>query len=166
MKKTGNAKALPYRLGVGILLLNGEGRVFVGSRIDMQSDAWQMPQGGIDPGETPEEALFRELEEEVGTRAAEIIAESQDWYFYDLPDALAGKVWGGKYRGQKQKWFVLRFLGRDADIRIDGDHPEFQAWRLAEVAALPRLAIPFKRRLYEDLLAEFAGALRDFSKKR
>lgn len=157
---------LPYRLCAGILLLNSDGKVFVGSRIDMQSDAWQMPQGGIDPGETPDEAAFRELKEEVGTNNAEIIAESRDWYFYDLPGTLVKKVWGGKYRGQKQKWFVFRFLGKDSDICLDGPHREFQDWRWVAFETLPDLAIPFKRPLYEGLVREFAGVLQEFSEKK
>ena len=120
---------LPYRKGVGILLLNGEGRVFVGRRIDTTAEAWQLPQGGIDPGETPQEAALRELEEETGARLVEIIAESRAWLSYDLPPELAGKVWGGRYRGQEQKWFAMRFLGGDGDINIetlrsDGDFDE------------------------------------------
>ena len=159
------AEALPYRPGVGILLLNRHGKVFVGGRIDMRSDAWQMPQGGIDPGETPEQAAFREFGEEVGTDKAEIVAESGDWYFYDLPDELLGKIWGGKYRGQKQKWFVFRFLGEDSDIRIDGVHREFHDWRWVDFEELPGLAIPFKRRLYEALVAEFAPVVQAASKR-
>ena len=167
MKTQPPAQSSLYRLGVGMLLLDAGGRVFVGSRIDMPGDAWQMPQGGIEPGETPEEAALRELQEEVGTNAAEIIATSRDWYFYDLPKTLLRKIWGGKYRGQKQKWFVLRFLGQDCDICIDGDeHPEFGAWRWADFETLPDLAIPFKRQLYEGLVTEFAPVIQAFSEKK
>ena len=164
-KAPGKPEVKPYRLGVGMLLLNPAGRVFVGSRIDMPGDAWQMPQGGIEPGETPEEAALRELQEEVGTNAAEIIATSRDWYFYDLPKTLLQKIWGGRYRGQQQKWFVLRFLGEDCDICIDGEQPEFRDWRWAAFETLPDLAIPFKRRLYEGLVTEFTPVMRDFSEK-
>lgn len=163
--KNPKAAALPYRPGVGVLLLNREGKVLVGSRIDTRTDAWQMPQGGIDPGETPEEAAFRECLEEIGTNKAEIIAESADWYVYDLPDELLGKIWGGKYRGQRQKWFVLRFLGEDRDIRIDGPHPEFHDWRWVELEEIPDLAIHFKRRMYEALLEEFRPVVAAFLKR-
>ena len=146
--------ALPYRKGVGILLLNGEGRVFVGRRIDTTAEAWQLPQGGIDPGETPQEAALRELEEETGARSVEIIAESRDWLSYDLPPELAGKVWGGRYRGQQQKWFAMRFLGGDGDINIETEHPEFNAWRWAGPAELPQQIVAFKRPLYD---ATFVG---------
>jgi len=159
MKKV-KAEVLPYRSGVGILLLNRHGKVFVGSRIDMHSDAWQMPQGGIESGETPEQAAFRELGEEVGTDKAQIIAKSEDWYFYDLPDELLGKMWSGKYQGQKQKWFVFRFLGEDKDIQINGAHAEFNDWRWVNFEELPSLAVPFKRQLYEALVNEFSPVIR------
>jgi putative (di)nucleoside polyphosphate hydrolase len=147
---------LPFRPGVGIMLLNPSNRVFVARRIDMPSEAWQMPQGGIDPGETPRAAAFRELKEEVGTDKAEMLAESPVWRSYDLPAELMGKLWGGRYRGQTQKWFALRFTGTDADIDIATEEPEFLDWKWAELADLPRLIVPFKRKLYEELVAEFA----------
>ena len=146
--------ALPYRPGVGVMLINGEGRVFVAQRIDMQSQAWQMPQGGIDPGESPRQAALRELREEVGSAEAEIIAEARDWIRYDFPAELVPKR-GGRFRGQEQKWFALRYLGTDADIDIATEAPEFRAWRWAEMEELPDLIVPFKRRLYQDLVAEF-----------
>ena len=146
---------LPYRRGVGIMLLNRQGQVFVGRRSDTRAAAWQMPQGGIDEGEEPQEAALRELEEEVGTRRAEILAESARWYSYDLPPHLVPKVWGGRYRGQTQKWFAMRFLGEDSEINIATAHPEFVAWRWIALAELPGLIVPFKRPLYRDLLAEF-----------
>jgi putative (di)nucleoside polyphosphate hydrolase len=144
-----------YRPGVGIMLVDSAGRVLVARRIDKAAEAWQMPQGGIDAGETPEEAALRELEEEVGTRKAEIVAES-DWLPYDLPEELRDKLWGGRYRGQRQKWFLCRFTGDDRDILLDRHvHPEFNAWRWVEPAELPALIVPFKRALYERVLAEF-----------
>lgn len=151
--------SLPYRLGVGIMLRNTDGKIFVAKRIDTQAEAWQMPQGGIDKGEEPQQAALRELLEETGTDKAKIIAESADWYGYDLPDALIPTVWGGKYRGQKQKWFVMQFLGADVDINIETEHPEFCEWKWAVPATLPDLIVPFKRQLYADLLAEFKGYL-------
>jgi putative (di)nucleoside polyphosphate hydrolase len=151
------AAGLPYRPGVGLMLLNARGQVFVAQRLDMPSAAWQMPQGGIDPGETPRQAALRELHEEIGTDKAEIVAESRDWIRYDLPADLVRKLWSGRYRGQEQKWFALRFLGTDADIDIATAEPEFSAWRWAELAELPDLIVPFKRDLYRRLIAEFAA---------
>jgi putative (di)nucleoside polyphosphate hydrolase len=147
---------LPYRPGVGIMLLDRAGQVFVARRIDMPSEAWQMPQGGIDEGELPEQAVFRELKEETGTDKVEIIAESGDWYSYDLPDWLIPKVWGGKFRGQKQKWYALRFLGGDEDINIETETPEFLDWKWVPMDKLPDLIVPFKRSLYLSLVEEFA----------
>jgi putative (di)nucleoside polyphosphate hydrolase len=148
-----------YRPGVGIMLLNGEGLVFVGRRIDMPAGlaAWQMPQGGIDRGETPRQAALRELKEEVGTDKAEILAESGVWHRYELPPEIAGRMWKGRYRGQRQKWFAMRFLGNDADIDPASEHPEFDAWEWVEPERLPELIVPFKRRIYVDVLAEFRG---------
>lgn len=145
---------LPYRKCAGLMLVNDQGLVFVARRKDTP-DAWQMPQGGIDKGETPHEAALRELEEEIGTAKAEIVAESSQWLRYDLPDDLIGKVWKGKYRGQEQKWFLLRFTGSDADIDIATRHPEFDAWKWAPVDELPSLIVAFKRPIYEALVAEF-----------
>ena len=153
---------LPYRDNVGALLFNGTGQVLVARRADLPNaegaaGGWQLPQGGMDAGEDPAIAVFRELEEEIGTAQAEILAEHPRWLFYDLPAALIGKALGGKYRGQRQKWFALRFLGRDADIRLDLDpHPEFDAWRWAALTELPALAVDFKRAIYDDLVQEFA----------
>ena len=153
---------LPYRDNVGALLFNTAGQVLVARRADLPkaegaAGGWQLPQGGMDAGEDPAIAVFRELEEEIGTAKAEILAEHPRWLFYDLPVELLGKALGGKYRGQRQKWFALRFLGSDADIRLDLDpHPEFDAWRWAELAELPALAVAFKRAIYEDLAQEFA----------
>jgi putative (di)nucleoside polyphosphate hydrolase len=152
-------ESLPYRPCVGIMLLNRRNEVFVGRRIDTLIEAWQMPQGGIDAGETPQIALFREMEEEIGTRKASIIAESRGWLRYDLPQDLLGKVWKGRYRGQEQKWFLLRYEGEDGDIRLETEHPEFNAWRWVPPADITRLIVPFKRELYEAVLAEFADRL-------
>jgi putative (di)nucleoside polyphosphate hydrolase len=154
-----SATALPYRRGVGIILVNDAGRIFVAKRIDMPSDAWQMPQGGIDPGESPLEAAKREMFEEVGTDKAEFVAESAGWYRYDLPPELVGVIWGGRYRGQEQKWFVARYTGADTDINIATENPEFLDWKWAEPAHVPKLIVPFKKQLYEDVLAELAGAI-------
>lgn len=150
-----------YRPAVGIMLLNPKGHVFVGRRIDMPAGlaAWQMPQGGIDPGETPREAAIRELKEEVGTDDAEIIAESRVWLHYELPDELRshlGGWWSERWRGQRQKWFAMRFRGKDADIDpARTEHPEFDAWEWVVPERLPELIVPFKRQLYLDVLAEF-----------
>jgi putative (di)nucleoside polyphosphate hydrolase len=145
----------PYRAGVGIMLLNRQAEVLVGRRIDMPSDAWQMPQGGIDGNETPEAAAWREMREETGTDKAALLAESRDWYFYDLPPDLADQIWHGRFRGQRQKWFAFRFLGEDSDIDITTHRPEFSDWKWAPMSELPSLIVPFKRRLYADLVSEF-----------
>lgn len=152
--------ALPYRKGVGAMLVKPHARVFVARRNDMLSEAWQMPQGGIDEGETPRQAAMRELKEETGTDAAEILAETGRWLTYDLPPELVPKIWGGRFRGQKQKWFLMRFTGRDSDIDIDTDEPEFLDWKWAPLEELPQLIVPFKRQLYRDLLAEFGPVIR------
>tara|TARA_B100001540_G_C15812257_1_gene645182 strand:+ start:1317 stop:1745 length:429 start_codon:yes stop_codon:yes gene_type:complete len=136
------------------MLLDKRNYVFVAERIDTPG-AWQMPQGGIDKGEEPLAAAWRELEEEIGTRHAELIAESQQWLTYDLPANLRGKVWKGKYRGQKQKWYVLRFTGQESDINLNTAHPEFAAWKWSPMADLPRMIVPFKQALYQTLLDEF-----------
>jgi putative (di)nucleoside polyphosphate hydrolase len=146
---------LPYRDGVGIMLLNRNAQVFVAKRIDMQAEAWQMPQGGIDPDESAELAALRELLEETGTDKATILVESRDWYYYDLPNHLVPKIWGGKYRGQRQKWFAMQFTGDDTDINIETDHPEFSEWKWVKPATLPDIIVPFKRQLYMELVEEF-----------
>jgi putative (di)nucleoside polyphosphate hydrolase len=146
---------LPYRKGVGILLLNAEGLVFVAKRIDMTSEAWQMPQGGIDEGELPAEAAFRELKEEIGTNNATILAESQDWLRYDLPDELVPIIWKGRYRGQEQIWYAMRLNGDESDINIAGENPEFSQWKWVPIETLPDVIVPFKRTLYESLVEEF-----------
>ncbi len=152
-----------YRSAVGIMLVNDRGQVLVARRIDIAAmPAWQMPQGGIGPGETPRQAALRELEEEIGTGNAEILAESSTWLTYDLPPVLAAKAWGGRYRGQRQKWFVMRFTGCDADIDLAGEHAEFDAWRWVALDELPELIVSFKRQLYIDVVAEFREHCRRF----
>jgi putative (di)nucleoside polyphosphate hydrolase len=155
---------LPYRPCAGVMLINRDGRVFVGQRLDSTLEAWQMPQGGIDPGEDPLEAAYRELWEETGVRRehVELVAEAQEELTYDLPDDLIGKVWKGKWRGQRQRWFLFRFLGTDRDIDIATAEPEFRAWRWADPADLPELIVPFKRELYRRLLTIFADELASF----
>ena len=150
-----------YRRGVGVMLLNREGKVFVGARIDNTDEAWQMPQGGIDEGEEPWQTALRELEEETGIapRLVERIAACPERMKYDLPPELRGELWGGKYAGQDQDWFLARFLGRDSDINIATKHPEFREWKWIEPRQLPDVIVPFKRDLYRRLLQEFAQQL-------
>ena len=153
---------LPYRPCAGVMLCNATGEVFVGQRIDTVLEAWQMPQGGIDPGEDAEAAARRELVEETGIDPdlVELVAKGERELFYDLPPEMIGKVWRGRWRGQRQWWFLFRFLGRDSDVHLDTLHPEFRAWRWIEPEELPGLAVPFKRALYEDVLAMFRPHLR------
>jgi putative (di)nucleoside polyphosphate hydrolase len=150
---------LPYRPSVGLMLLNKDNKVFVGKRIDSKVEAWQMPQGGIDEGEDALEAARRELKEEIGTCNVEVITMSQEWFFYDIPDYLVPKLWNGQYRGQKQKWFLMRFLGTDAEINIKTEHPEFSSWRWAEFEILPEIIVPFKKQLYLDVINAFYNNL-------
>ena len=151
-----------YRRGVGIMLLNREGKVFVGARIDNTDEAWQMPQGGIDDADDDEWATaLRELEEETGIppRLVERVSGTPERLKYDLPDELRPTLWGGKFKGQDQDWFLARFLGEDRDINIATDHPEFREWKWIEPRQLPELIVPFKRDLYRQLLSEFADYL-------
>ena len=137
------------------MLFNAAGLVLVARRIDMVSEAWQMPQGGIDAGESPIDAAFRELEEEIGTAKARLLAEADDWLNYDLPHDLIAILWQGRFKGQRQKWFAMRFTGIDADIDIETEDPEFMEWRWAEVSTLPDIIVPFKRDLYAELVRRF-----------
>ena len=154
-------KTLPYRPCAGIMLVNAEGKVFVGQRNDSPLEAWQMPQGGIDPGEDAQAAALRELWEETGVAAdkVELVAEAPGEFLYALPPELAEKVWKGKWRGQRQRWFLFRLVGDDGAIDIATEHPEFRAWRWVDAEELPTLIVPFKRKLYEEVLAAFRGYL-------
>lgn len=148
---------LPYRPAAGVMLLNRDGKVFVAQRLDSTLEAWQMPQGGLDDGEEPQAGALRELEEETGIGAdrVEVIARCPTELTYDLPADLAGKLWKGKWRGQRQTWFLCRFTGRDEDIDLQTAHPEFRAWKWAEPDELTAMIVPFKKQLYEDVIAAF-----------
>lgn len=154
-------ETLPYRPCVGVMLINDQGLVFAGQRLDSLSPAWQMPQGGIDDGEKPKAAALRELWEETGVTADLVsqVAKTHGWVTYDLPPDLLGKVWGGKYRGQRQKWFLFRFLGTDGDIKIATDHPEFSSWRWISADQMIAEIVPFKRAVYEEVVRSFRGYL-------
>ena len=152
---------LPYRSCVGVMLVNEAGDVFVGQRKDRDFDAWQMPQGGVDKGEAADEAALRELEEEIGVgrELVSIIAQSDGWLAYDLPHDLVPNIWKGRYRGQQQKWFLMRFTGRDDQVNIETDHPEFSKWRWVPVDELVDGIVPFKRAVYEAVVKEFRAFL-------
>jgi len=153
--------SLPYRPAAGVVLLNREGQVFVAQRRDSTLEAWQMPQGGLDEGEEAEAGALRELEEETGIPRdkVEIVARCPVELTYDLPDDLVGKMWKGKWRGQRQTWFLLRFIGDDSDVNLETAEPEFRAWKWADAAELPALIVPFKKQLYEDVIRAFAAWL-------
>lgn len=155
--------ALQYRPCVGVMLVNGEGKAFVGRRIDnKEGDRWQMPQGGVDPGEPLDAAMLRELAEETGARPEHlrILARLEEELFYDLPPELQGKLWGGRYRGQRQSWYLVRFTGSDADIDLAAhESPEFCAWKWVEPELLPELIVPFKREVYRTVVDRFREAL-------
>ena len=151
---------LPYRPGVGIMLFNQKGQVFVAQRIDNPGPAWQMPQGGIDDGEKPYPAALRELYEETNIKSVDKLGEIRSWLTYDIPKKFGTKAWGGKYKGQKQKWYALRFTGKDSEIDIEnpggGHDPEFIDWRWVEMGELPDLVVPFKRQTYEQVVKAFS----------
>ncbi|NOD63875.1 MULTISPECIES: RNA pyrophosphohydrolase [unclassified Ruegeria] len=152
---------LPYRPCVGLMLINADGRIFVGQRNDRHKDAWQMPQGGVDKGEDPRDAALRELWEETGVTSdlVEIVAETDGWLPYDLPHDIVPKIWKGRYRGQEQKWFLLRFIGTDDQINIETDHPEFSQWKWQASDRLIDEIVPFKRDVYEHVLKAFDSYL-------
>lgn len=152
---------LPYRACAGVMLVNQAGKVFVGQRIDSTNDAWQMPQGGIDEGETPKQAALRELGEETGLSAALVTVEGETdgWIPYELPQELIAKLWNGRYRGQKQKWFLMRFQGSDADVNIVTEHQEFSAWKWIDPDELVGAIVPFKRGVYTRVLEAFGDRL-------
>ena len=152
---------LPYRPCVGIVLMRENGAVFAATRIDSSADAWQMPQGGVDKGEDPRAAALRELEEETGVsqNLVEVLAETTDWIPYELPHDLVPKLWKGRYRGQKQKWFLMRFLGTDADINIVTEEPEFDRWAWMHPSEVYEKIVPFKRTTYASVFAQFSEHL-------
>lgn len=154
-------ETLPYRPCVGVVLINPAGLIFTGNRKDSAVAAWQMPQGGIDDGEKPRQAALRELWEETGITAdlVDFVAKSPDWLTYDLPPELLGKVWGGKYRGQKQRWFLFRYLGRDDQVNIATEHPEFDRWQWTRADEMVGSIVPFKRAVYEQVVAAFRDHL-------
>lgn len=158
-----SAHDLPYRPCAGVMLLNASGQVFVGQRLDSTLEAWQMPQGGIDEGEDALDAAIREVGEETGIAPdhLQLLATAPDELYYDLPEELVGKLWNGKWRGQRQRWFLFAFTGSDADVNIQTAHPEFRAWKWSEPAELPEMIVPFKRDLYRAVLAAFDAPLRE-----
>ncbi|MGH1447117.1 MAG: RNA pyrophosphohydrolase [Cognatishimia sp.] len=155
---------LPYRRNVGVMLVNAQGEAFVGQRLDSDVPAWQMPQGGIDKGEDAKTAALRELEEETGVSPdlVTLVAETKDWVAYDLPHDLVPRIWKGRYKGQEQMWFLFRFHGSDADVNIEVDHQEFSEWRWLPVNELVENIVPFKRSVYEQVVAEFEPYLSQF----
>ena len=147
-------KKLPYRKGVGMMVFNDKKKIFVGKRIDNQT-AWQMPQGGVDNNEDYETAAKRELFEETGIQSIRIVKKSKEMYTYDLPEYLLGKIWKGKYKGQKQNWFLMKFLGPDSEINLKQKYPEFNQWKWVDIDELPKLIVPFKKKLYLSVIREF-----------
>ncbi len=154
-----NISQKPYRPCVGLLVINGKGLVFAGKRLDSSSSAWQMPQGGIENGETILEAGLREMKEEIGTNNVQFIGEMKEWLNYDLPKKLVNRLWGGKFRGQTQKWLAYKFLGEDKEININTKNPEFSDWKWVSTLELIKLAIPFKKEIYEKVFKEYSSNL-------
>ena len=152
-------KLLPLRLGVGVIVLNNKNRVFVGKRIDNPIDKWQMPQGGVNYGEDLTTAMRRELKEETGIKNIQILREIDGWSEYELPNYLLGKIWKGKYRGQKQKWFIVRFLGKDNEIDLETGKPEFIDWQWLDIENLPGVIVEFKKKVYEELLPKIKASI-------
>ena len=152
-----NKNKLPLRLGVGIVLLNNENNVFVGKRIDNPKNSWQMPQGGVNQNENFLQAAKRELEEETGIKSVKLIKELDGWFKYDLPKYLLGQLWKGKYRGQKQKWFVMKFLGKSDEINVKTENPEFSDWKWIEILKLPDVAVHFKVSIYKKIKKELTS---------
>ena len=152
-------KLLPLRLGVGVIVLNNKNRVFVGKRIDNPIDKWQMPQGGVNYGEDLTTAMRRELKEETGIKNIQILREIDGWSEYELPSYLLGKIWKGKYRGQKQKWFIVRFLGNDNEINLETGKPEFIDWQWLDIENLPGVIVEFKKKVYEELLPKIKASI-------
>ena len=148
---------LPLRIGVGVILLNDKNNVFVGKRIDNPKNSWQMPQGGVDENEDFLQAAKRELEEETGVKSVKLIKELDGWFKYDLPEYLLGKLWEGKYRGQKQKWFVMKFLGKSSEINVKTKNPEFFEWKWIELSKLPNIAVHFKVDIYREIKEELTS---------
>ena len=149
-----NPKNLPYRKGVGMMVFNDDKKIFVGKRIDNQK-AWQMPQGGVDENEDCFSAARRELYEETGIQSIRVIEKSKEKYTYDLPEYLLGKIWKGKYKGQRQRWFLIKFLGPDSEINLNQKYPEFNEWKWVDIDELPKIIVPFKKKLYLSLIKEF-----------
>ena len=152
-------KKLPLRIGVGIVLLNSENKVFVGKRIDNPGIFWQMPQGGVDNNEKFSDAALRELNEETSIKSVEIIKEIENWYTYELPGYLLGKIWKGKYKGQKQKWFIMKFIGKEKEINLNTKRPEFLEWKWVEPKNLTKVVVNFKLRVYKEILKEIEKIL-------
>ncbi len=153
------SKKLPLRIGVGAIVLNNENKVFVGKRKDNPIDKWQMPQGGVNEGEELIEAMKRELKEETGIKNIRILKEINGWSEYELPANLLGKIWRGKYRGQKQKWFIVRFIGKDNEINLNTGRPEFIEWQWIDVERLTGVIVDFKKKVYQELLPKIKASI-------
>ncbi|NRA74064.1 MAG: RNA pyrophosphohydrolase [Rickettsiales bacterium] len=153
---------LPYRRGVGIMVINNEKKIFVGQRIDIKNNTWQMPQGGIKEDETVSEAGIRELKEETNIVDVQIIAETKNWLYYDVPEFLIEKLWKSRYRGQKQKWLLMYFFGKDSTINIETSSPEFGKWQWLDLKKIPKIVIPFKRHIYLSVVKEFKTIIENF----